>query len=92
MLNEALKAVRKFHRVSVQDAAAEMGVSASYVSEIENGKKRIHQDMLEAYSRMFNLPVSSFYLISESSEKHPAGRKAAISRKISKIINWIAED
>ena len=92
MLNEALKAVRKFHRVSVQDAAARMGVSASYISEIENGKKRINQDILEAYSRLFELPISSFYLISESSNPHPASRKAALARKVSQIVRWIAAD
>lgn len=92
MLHEALKSVRKFHRMSVQDTATQLGVSTSYISEIENGKKRIHEDILNGYSRVFDLPVSSFYLISESGQSHSGGRKAAISRKISNIIKWIATD
>jgi len=92
MLNEALRAVRKFHRTSVQDAAARIGVSASYISEIENGKKRIHQDVLEGYSKLFNMPVSSFYLISESVDKRHGSQSGNIKQKIGQIIQWIAED
>lgn len=92
MLNEALRAVRKFHQTSVQDTAAGIGVSSSYISEIENGKKRIHQDVLEGYSKLFNMPISSFYLISETVHKRPDSQNGKIKRKIGRIIQWIAED
>ena len=92
MLHNALKNVRKFHQMSVSDAAAKIGVSASYISELENGKKRIHQDILEAYGRVFEMPVSAIYLISESQSQTGANGTAILRRKISKIVNWIAED
>jgi len=92
MLNDALKSVRKFHNVSVQDAAREMGVSASYISEIEHGKKRIHQDILEAYSRLFNLPISAFFLIDEKPNEILRSRNKVIAKQIRQIIKWIADD
>ena len=92
MLHVALRNVRKFHRMSVNEAAAKMDFSPSYISEIENGKKRIHQDILEAYGNTFKLPISSFHLIAESIGASSGSRNRATRRKISKIIEWIAED
>lgn len=92
MLHDALRSVRKFHQVSVNDAAAAMGMSPSHISEIERGKKRIHQDVLEAYSRTFEMPISAFYLIAESTDTQDKSAVGAVKRKITKIIHWIAED
>ena len=92
MLHDALRYVRKFHRMSVNEAAAEMGMSPSHISEIERGKKRIHHDVLEAYSRTFDLPVSAIYLIAESSQADQHSRTGAVKRKIAKIMDWIVED
>lgn len=92
MLHDALRYVRKFHQMSANDVAAAIGVSPSYISEIESGKKRIHEDILEAYSRIFEMPVSSIYLIAESKNVSDASMKGAARRKIAKIIKWIAED
>lgn len=92
MLHEALRYVRKFHGMSVNDAAAAMGMSPSHISEIERGKKRIHNDVLEAYSRTFDLPVSAIYLIAESRQADDSTRAGAVKRKITDIMHWIAAD
>lgn len=92
MLHDALRYVRKFHRMSVNDAAAAMGMSPSHISEIERGKKRIHHDVLEAYSRTFDLPVSAICLIAESGQENDRSRASAVQRKITKIMDWITED
>lgn len=92
MLHNALRNVRKFHRMSVNDAAAEMGMSPSHVSEIERGKKRVHHDVLEAYSKTFDIPISSIFLIAESEEASTKTAAGAARRKIAKIINWIGTD
>lgn len=92
MLHNALRNVRKFHGMSVNDAAAAMGMSASHISEIERGKKRVHHDVLEAYSKTFDLPISSIYLIAESAEASTNTAAGAVKRKIAKIIDWIGTD
>ncbi len=92
MLHEALKAVRKFHHFGVGETANEIGVSISYLSELENGKKRIHSDILEAYSRVFNIPVSAIYLIAENLDGSSKNGSGVIARKIAQIIKWIADD
>lgn len=92
MLHDALRYIRRFHQMSAQDVAAAIGVSPSYISEIESGKKRIHEDLLEAYSTIFKMPISSIYLIAESEDTTDASAKGAARRKIAKIIKWIAED
>jgi len=92
MLHDALRYVRKFHRKSILQTSKEIGVSPSYISEIENGKKRIHNDMLEAYSKAFDMPISAFYLIAESKNSSSTSRKSSVRKKIGRIIEWIAED
>ncbi|MCR9214589.1 MAG: helix-turn-helix transcriptional regulator [Proteobacteria bacterium] len=92
MLHDALKIVRKFHQTSIEAAAKSIGVSVSYLSELENGKKRINQDILKGYSATFNMPISSIYLIAEHMERIDKKGVNGVSKKISKIIKWIAED
>ncbi len=92
MLHEALRYVRKFHGMSVNDAAAAMDMSPSHVSELERGKKRIHSDVLEAYSKTFDLPISAFFLIAESRQADGRTRAGAVKRKLTDIMAWIAED
>ena len=92
MLHNALKSVRKFHKMSVVDTAHKIGVSPSYISELENDKKRIHDDILQAYSRLFNMPVSSLYLIAEAEDEQTNSLKSKARRKVAQIIKWIASD
>ncbi|MEE4212599.1 MAG: hypothetical protein V2I43_25415, partial [Parvularcula sp.] len=63
-----------------------------HISEIERGKKRIHHDVLKAYSKTFDLPVSAIYLIAESSQADERSRAGAVKRKVTKIMDWITED
>ncbi len=92
MLHKALRSIRKFHGMSINDLSKEIGVSPSYISEIENNKKRIHTDILDAYSRVFVMPISSFYLISESGQGDRPTLNTRMRRKVLKIIHWIATD
>ena len=39
-LNEALRLVRVFHDKKIKDLAIELGVSASYITDIEKGNKK----------------------------------------------------
>ena len=92
MLHEALKNVRKFHGATIEETAKKLGVSLSYISELENGHKRIHVDILEGYSKAFDMPVSSICFLAEQLENSSQGRGNFAARKISSIIRWIGRD
>ena len=59
MLGEALRLIRVYHDLKQKEAAERLGVSTSYISEIERGTKTPTLDVIDRYSREFDIPVSS---------------------------------
>ena len=65
-----------------------LGISSSYLSEIENGKKKVSMDLLDRYSELFGLRVSTLVRFSEDyedAELNNAGQKF-ITSLMSKVI------
>ncbi|MFB2768076.1 helix-turn-helix transcriptional regulator [Pelatocladus sp. BLCC-F211] len=93
MLNEALRLMRVFHDLSQKELAEKLGISKSYLSEIESGKKIPTLDLLNRYSEFFDIPVSSIMFFSESLNKDVRTEKLRmfVSSKILAILNFIAE-
>lgn len=65
MINQALKKIREFHNMKQNELATSIGISNSYLSEIESGKKLPNLDLLQKYSEIFDIPVSSLLYFSE---------------------------
>jgi transcriptional regulator with XRE-family HTH domain len=93
MLNEALRLVRVFHDIKQSQLAEMLGISRSYLSEIESGKKVASIDLLEKYAEIFEIPPSSLLLFSENIEKGIPSEKARVmfAKKIIKIMNWLSD-
>lgn len=94
MLNRALRLLRTYHQLTQVELAKLLGISNSYLSEIENGGKTPQLDLLEKYSEIFKIPTSSILLFSESmnGEVRRGGKlhvKAA--DKILRLLEWIEE-
>ena len=68
MLGEALRLIRVYHDLKQKDAADLLGLSTSYLSEIEKGRKVPALDIVNRYSDKFGLPVSSIMFFAESVE------------------------
>jgi transcriptional regulator with XRE-family HTH domain len=66
MLGEALRLIRVYHDLKQREAAERLGVSTSYISEIERGTKTPTLDVVGRYSKEFDIPVSSIMFFSES--------------------------
>ncbi|MEQ8754667.1 MAG: helix-turn-helix transcriptional regulator [Coleofasciculus sp. G1-WW12-02] len=94
MLNEALRLMRVFHDLSQKELAGKLGISKSYLSEIESGKKTPTLDLLNRYSQFLDIPVSSIMFFSESLNKDIKVEKLRtfVSSKILAILNFIAEN
>lgn len=91
MLHEALKLFRISHKLSQKDLAQKLGISRSYLSEIESGKKTPTLALLERYGQVFEVPVSSILLLAENFVYQPQTRDIAASDKVLPLLNFLAE-
>ncbi|MDF3606704.1 helix-turn-helix transcriptional regulator [Paracoccus sp. DMF-8] len=92
MLNKALRLVRVYHDLTQADVAERVGLSKSYVSEIESGDKNISLAVLEKYSTAFDIPMSSLMLFAE--QINGGGKadavRAYVADKALKMLDWVA--
>lgn len=93
MLNRALRLLRTFHQLSQVELAKRLGISNSYLSEIESGNKNPGLDLLEKYALIFNIPVSSILLFSEKLNGDRSSEKIRVKAadKILRILEWVGE-
>ncbi|WP_307190515.1 helix-turn-helix domain-containing protein [Bathymodiolus platifrons methanotrophic gill symbiont] len=86
--------IRQFHEYKQTDLAKELGISKSYLSEIESGKKPITFKLLNKYSDIFDIPVSSLFFFSENIGKSNLSStklKKVVASKILNVMEWFVE-
>ncbi|MBF6648034.1 helix-turn-helix domain-containing protein [Methylobacter sp. BlB1] len=90
MLNQALRLIRTYHDLSQTELCSELGLSNSYLSEIESGKKQPSLEILKKYSEQFDIPLSSILFFSENLEAPKPSDKFRknIAEKIITILEW----
>lgn len=91
MLNEALRLVRSFHDLSLTEMSERLGVSKSYLSEIENGHKNPTLDLLQRYSTKLDIPLSHLMLFAENYEEpgRVARIRKAVAGKAMAMLAWV---
>jgi len=88
VLSEALRLIRVFHDLKQVELAEKLGVSKSHISEIESGNKTPSLELIERYSKMFGLPMSSIMFFAENIEGAGKGKKAR-AFVASKVIDFL---
>ena len=68
-MGEALRLLRIFNGYKSTELAKLLGISQSYVSELENNKKQPSMDVLDRYAKVFNMKKSTLLLFAESLER-----------------------
>ena len=71
LVNESLRLIRLYWGKTQAELASELGVSQSYISEIEKAKREVTLDLLGRYSRALNVPMSSLLLFAENVKNAP---------------------
>jgi transcriptional regulator with XRE-family HTH domain len=91
MLNEALRLIRVFHDMKQADAAKALGVSASYLSEVEAGKKKPTLELIERYAETYKIPASSIIYFSENMGQAGVveAARTAVAGKIIKLMQFL---
>lgn len=65
MIGEALRLIRVFHDIKQSALAKRIEISQSHLSDIERGRKRPSNDIIDRYADEFHLPVSSIWFFDE---------------------------
>ena len=94
MYHRALKLIRQYHRLSQVELAERLGLSQSYISEMEkDGGKRPGIDVLERYASYFRMPLSSLLLFAERTETDDIGERSRffVADKVLKMLKWFEE-
>ncbi|WP_418514778.1 helix-turn-helix domain-containing protein [Delftia sp. PS-11] len=70
----------------------ELGLSNSFLSEIESGKKTPSLEILGKYSERFGISMSSLLFFSESLDDDKFGSKVrfSVGKKALALLNWAA--
>lgn len=83
VIGDVLKHMRKIYGYKAVEMSKELGISTSYLSEIENGKKQPSLEHLKKYAQLFGIKLSSLILLSESYEEaEKSGKGTALIRSM----------
>jgi len=82
MLNEALRLFRIYNDLKITELADQIGLSPSYISELEAGKKSPSLKVISKYATRFDVPSSAIFGFAEQLEADPHGLKARIARTV----------
>lgn len=95
MLHRALRLLRTYHQMSQVELAKRLGISNSYLSELEKGgAKEPSIELLGRYAEIFKMPVSSILLFSEqlATDSKPGTKlRIAAADKILRLLEWLEE-
>lgn len=83
MIGEMLQKTRLIYGFRAGEMSELLGISKSYLSEIENNKKKPSLDILKKYADIYDIKLSSLILLSESLEDaEKSGKSAVFIRKL----------
>ncbi len=91
MLGSALRCIRVFHDLTQGEAAKKLGISRSYLSEIESEGKEPTLHLVQKYAEVFGLPASSILFFSENFDRPGAHGQARrlVARKILALMKFL---
>jgi transcriptional regulator with XRE-family HTH domain len=92
MLGDALRCIRVFHDLNQSTAAKRLGISRSYLSEIESGDKEPTLQLIQRYAAIFQLPASSILFFSENltqPQEHGLARRV-VAGKVLALMRFLA--
>ena len=83
MIGDLLKRMRFIYGYKANEMSSELGISASYLSEIENNKKQPSLELLQKYADIYGIRLSSLILLSENmDEAEKLGKGTVFVRNI----------
>ena len=91
-IGEALRLIRSINGLTQKELADELGLSGSYVSELERNNRDPSFSVLESYSEYFEIPVSSLMLFAENVEGKKGRANKIVSSGLLKLMELAAKN
>lgn len=88
-MGEVLKKIRTIYGYTAKEMSNLLGISPSYLSEIENNKKKPSLDLLEKYSEIFEIKVSAIIAMVENYNDDTKNKKG-INKIMVNFMNYMA--
>ena len=85
-----LRMLRIYNDYKTIELSVDLGISPSYLSEIENNRKDPTLKLLKRYSEIFGIKISTLLAFSEKMEDPSVASKA--KRKITQVITSVLEN
>ena len=91
-VDKALKILRTSHDFNQKDLAKKLGISKSYLSEIESCKKTPPIKLIANYAEVFEIPVSSIFFLAENINVNDSTEiNSFVSPKIIALIKFLVQ-
>lgn len=93
MLNRVLRLLRTYAGLKQTEAAQKLGISQSYLSEVEKGTKTPTLELIDRYASAFEVPVSTIMLFSENYDDFSSLSKARtlVAGKVVGLLEFLEE-
>lgn len=91
-IGTTLKSLRNIYGYSGKELSEKIEISPGYLSEIENNKKSPSLNILEKYSKTFDLKLSTLILLGEEDEENLSKGKSWIRKKMISFIEKKEEE
>lgn len=95
LLGRILKHIRIFNHYTQIEVAERLNLSPSYISEIETDKKVPTIEVLQNYSSIFDIPLSSILLFAEEYNDKDKLRKKMrgfLTKTAIGFLDWICKE
>lgn len=92
MIYKALRLIRQYHGISQAELSLQLDLSKDKLASLESGKLPVSGDMLQSYSKIFDIPVSSLVLFSESigkEGKYTGKMRKMLAGKALDVLQWM---
>lgn len=94
MIGDVLKRTRVIYGYKASEMSSLLGISNSYLSEIENNKKQPSLELLENYSKILGIKLSSLILLSENFDEAEKQNRSQefIKSMMLRLINFMSKN
>lgn len=85
MIQDALRTLRSYNTLRQNELAKKLEISASFLCEIETGRKLPNLKLLQKYAEIFEIPISDIFYLQDAIDNN----LSALNESIFKIIEWL---